>query len=41
LLESWVKAGLGQGEDVEEGVVTRLSQEGLSKALHTSSKHPG
>jgi hypothetical protein len=40
LFESRGNSRLGQGEDVEEGVVTRLSQEGFSKALHTSSKHP-
>jgi hypothetical protein len=40
LLEPRGKTGLGEGEDVEEGVVTRLSPEGLSEAFYTSSKHP-
>lgn len=30
----------GKGEDVEERAITRLRQEGLGEALHTSSKHP-
>jgi hypothetical protein len=41
LLESRGKTSLGQGKDVEERVITRLSQEGFSKAFYTSSEHPG
>jgi hypothetical protein len=41
LLESQGKTGLGEGKDVEDGVVPRLSHKGFSKAFYTSSKHPG